>query len=191
MALIDQSFEDYAPQGRDPVHPRFHTMSVPDAERTKTEGRACFKEIEMVEILSPGARNSIPDLPVTEQHRQRWPRQYAAFKQGLEAPLDGTPLIEWPLISRSQAEELAAINVKTLEQLIAMPDNAKQRVMGAVALAHKAEDWLKRADGSLSELREDNDRLRSEIEVLKQTVKELGEAKAARRARNKLEQAAT
>ena len=29
--------------------------------------------------------------PVSEEHKERWPREYAAFKLGMELPSTGTP----------------------------------------------------------------------------------------------------
>ena len=61
-------------------------------------------------------------------------------------PVDGTPLAEWPLMSRSQVEELSFHHVKTVEQLIKMSDVQASKFMGMNDLRRKAKVWLEHTD---------------------------------------------
>ena len=56
--------------------------------------------------------------------------------------VEGTPLAEWPIMSRSQVEELSFHNVKTVEQLVAMSDSLASQFMGMNGLKAKAKMWL-------------------------------------------------
>jgi hypothetical protein len=70
--------------------------------------------------------------PVNDEHKARWPEQYAAFKAGREAPLEGTPLAAWPKMSRARVEELAYFHIRTIEQLAQVDDGRLQNLgMGA------------------------------------------------------------
>lgn len=144
MVLDDTPDFDAAADKGDTARPRFYTKPVQNNFRSESEGRPIFDEKEFVEILVPGDRKTVMDTFVKEEHRRRWPREYAAFKAGLEVPTEGTPLEEWPAITRSQVEELRFGHIRTVEQLAALPDNALNTTvpMGGYPLREKAQRWL-------------------------------------------------
>ena len=125
---------------------RFFHKGRQDAAATKAEGRPIFREVEYVEIRVPGQRDVQACRPATYADKQRFPLHYEKFKQRIEAPVDGTPLAEWPHISRSQAEELSFMNVKTVEQLANLNDNFASRLHGGHSLKRRAGEWLQEAD---------------------------------------------
>jgi hypothetical protein len=98
-------------------------------------------EVEYYDIKVPGERDSIAG-PVNENIKQRFPRHYAAFKQRIAAPVDGTPLSEWAAITRTQVEELAFANIKTIENLANVADNRTNAMRGMTALKQKAAAYL-------------------------------------------------
>lgn len=121
---------------------RFYYKEVQDKEETLEKGRPIFKETEYVEIRIPGKRDIQAARPASYADKQRFSRHYEAFKKRVEAPKEGTPLEEWPMITRSQAEELSFLHVKTVEQLVAMSDNNLSSFMGGYGLQRKAKEWL-------------------------------------------------
>ncbi len=121
---------------------KFFTKQVPDKKATEKEGRPIFKDVEYVDIKVPGNRTGGACHPALFRDKQRFPRHYAAFKERTEMPIEGTPLGEWPLISRSQAEEMAFYNVKTVEQLVSMSDTNASKFLGMQVLKRKAAKWL-------------------------------------------------
>ena len=125
---------------------KFFTKTVPDTDASKKEARAIFKDVEYVDIRVAGSRSSHVCRPARHNDIQRFPKHYEAFKQRKEMPIEGTPLVEWPQISRSQAEELAFLNVKTVEQLSVMADNLAAQRMGGYDLKARAIKWLELAD---------------------------------------------
>lgn len=137
------------PNQGDTAIPRFYTEPVQNGPKSLAAGHPVFDEMEFVEIHVPGDRKTIWAGRVTDVHRQRFPRQYAAFKQGLEAPTEGFPLDQWPGVTRAQVEELRFAHVKTVEQLAALPDDALTRTiaMGGFALRDKAIRYLEAAKG--------------------------------------------
>ena len=98
-------------------------------------------EVEYYDIKVPGERDSISG-PVNEVIKQRFPRHYAAFKQRIAPPVDGTPLNEWAAITRTQVEELAFANIKTIEHLANVADNRTGAMRGMTTLKQKAAAYL-------------------------------------------------
>jgi hypothetical protein len=135
-------FEDGNNSGDAALLVKFFTKTVPDKEATAAQSRAIFKELEYVDIRVAGSRTSNVCRPARPNDISRFPKHYEAFKQRKEAPIEGTPLTEWAVISRSQAEELSFLNVKTVEQLAAMSDNHASQRMGGYDLKAKATKWL-------------------------------------------------
>lgn len=161
-----------AAAGRPPprVVPRFHTQNVELTFKSTQEGRPCFEEREFVEIIIPGNRGSTVVEPVNAEHKGRWPVEYEAFKQGREAPREGTPLTEWPVVNRARVEELAYFHIKTVEELAGVNDNQLQNLgMGARELREAAKKFLEVAKhgtgplmqmmGKIDELTRENERL--------------------------------
>jgi hypothetical protein len=164
---------DFVVHDRDPrdnAIPRFYLNPIQNNFKSQEQGRPIFDEVEFVEILIPGDRNARFDGRVKDEHRQRWPREYAAFKAGLETPAEGTPIREWAAITRGQAEELAFANVRTVEVLASLSDQQLQKVvpMNGYALREKAQRALEQAAGS-----EPAEKLAAEVENLKATIAQM------------------
>ena len=134
---------------KDNTIPRFYVRAVKNEFRSQTEGRPIFEDREYVEILVPGNRGTVVDRAVKEEDRYRWPRQYQAFKQQQEEVLEGTPIEEWAAITRSQAEELKHVHVRTVEVLASLTDEqlAKAVPMGGHGLREKAQRFVEQAAG--------------------------------------------
>lgn len=121
---------------------KFFTKQRKNETESLKEGRPIYKDVEYVDIKVPGNRTGGASRPATFKDKQRFPRHYAAYKQREEMPVEGTPLAEWPIMSRSQVEELSFHNVKTVEQLVAMSDSLASQFMGMNGLKAKAKMWL-------------------------------------------------
>lgn len=169
---------ELAPAGG--VYPRFFIEPVQDELASVQQGRPIFRNEERVEIVIPGDPTKCPVHRVTDEHRNRWRQQYDAFKKGMEAPVEGTPLEEWPAVNRAQVMELRAIGILTVEQISTLSDTATQRVMGLSGLRARAQAYLDDASAiALTEqLSAENDGLRLEVSTLKRQVEELGAATA-------------
>lgn len=135
---------------------KFFVKPMEDKTASLKEGRPVFKDVELIDIKIPGDRTGGVCRPASHQDKQRFPNHYNAFKQRTEVPLDGTPLIEWPLITRSMAEELSFHNVKTVEHLSTMSDNNIGKFMGLNVMKAKALKWLEQAgeEAKVHELQE-------------------------------------
>lgn len=159
-------------------YPRFFLDQVQDIVATEREGRAIYREEERVEIIMPGvAAFTKPVGRVTDEHRQRWPKEYAAFKEGFEISPEGTPLEEWSMLKRSQVLELKWLGFKTVEHLRDMDDHAIQKIgMGGRKIKELAGAFLDDAERNslATRLASDNDRKDAEIAALRHQVEEMG-----------------
>lgn len=124
---------------------KFYVKPVQDRQESIKEGRPIFKDVEYIDIKIPGDRTGGVARPASYQDKQRFAAHYDAFKKRIEMPIEGTPLAEWPLITRSLAEELAFYNVKTVEHLASMSDAHSGKFMGLNSLKAKAKIWLEQA----------------------------------------------
>lgn len=125
---------------------KFFIRAKQDRRESIKEGRPIYKDVEYIDIKIPGSRNAGVNRPATPKDRDRFPKHYAAFKQRTEAPSEGTPLVEWPLMTRSMAEEMAFVNIKTVEHLAASADAHISKFMGGLNIKQKALEWLEIAD---------------------------------------------
>jgi hypothetical protein len=122
---------------------RFFYKNVHNKLESQQAGRPVFKEKTYIEIRVAGQRDIQACRPVTYADKQRFPRHYEAFEKRVEPPTEGMPLLEFPAITRTQAEELSFMNVKTVEQLASMKDANLSKFMNGYKLRDQAVKWLK------------------------------------------------
>jgi len=159
-------------------YPRFFMESVQDLAASANAGRPIFRDEERVEIIMPGNPYTRPVQRVTKAHRDKWEKEYAAFKAGIELSADGTPLEEWPRLKRSQVLELKALNCATVEHVAAMDDQAIARVgLGGRQLRELAKAFLDDAANAaeVERLADDNAKKEAELERLNRQVAALND----------------
>lgn len=170
---------------------KFYYKTVKDTTASDEQGRPVFKEREYVDIRIPGARGAGAARPATHRDKQRFPKHYQAFQQRVELPTEGTPLSEWTVITRSHAEELSFMGVKTVEQLAGMSDSIASQWMGGQNFKAKAKAWLERANKevSVSHLEGELAKRDAQIAALSAKLDELvGDAPKAKRKRRTKEE---
>ena len=173
MNMATEGFDDAqfqtSGQPQDRCIPVFYTRAVEDKEATLKQGRPMFRDVAYVQILVPGNNKDIMDRAVKEEDKQRWPRQWAAYQNGQEQVLEGTPLGEWPLMRPAQIAQLNAVNIRTVEQIADASDAAMQGIgMGARELKAKAKAYLASAKDSKGA-----EALQDEVVTLKAEVERL------------------
>mgnify|MGYP003645014497 CR=1 FL=1 len=123
------------------MHPRLQQALSEEA------GRPIYKEEVYISIMQPGNKDSIPIRPAMEMDKQRFAEHFRKFEaRESQDTVEGTLLDEWAGITRSQAEELKFMNVKTVEQLASMSDSNAQNVMGLNMLKQKANKFMETAE---------------------------------------------
>lgn len=130
----------------------FYTRPVQNMFKSGKEGRPVFEDVIYVRINIPGNKESQIDMPARSEHKQRFPMQWAHYQnktQG-DAREVGTPLSEWPILTRSQAEEFRGIKFFTVESIANASDANINNLgmMGGMAphiLRERAKAFLKAA----------------------------------------------
>lgn len=158
----------------DPCRPVFYEEAVQSGE---VEGRKTYKMVERVKVMMPGNGTTMPVFNVTDEFRERWPKEYEAFKNGIEPDLNGTPLEEWAILNKAQVLELKSMHIRTIEDVATLPDTAVQRVgRGGYALRDRAIAFLDQAKEQelFTRVTSENEVMREQISVLARQVEEMG-----------------
>lgn len=146
----------------DSTRPRFHMASVHDEAASASAGHPVHRDEERVQYLMPGSFNQ-PVMRVTDEHRHRWPREYAAFQAGNTISTTGMPIEAWPLLTRAQVAELKAMEIHTVEQCATLNDEVmgRTRTMGIRKIRELAAAYLDDAEAGkqVAELTRLNDLL--------------------------------
>ena len=175
---------------KDMPYVMFETITIEDPARTKAEGRICFKDQDYAVITVPGDKGNNKDKiesffekkeaemrngRVHPEWIKKWRADYESYKQGLEIPVDGTPIKGWKLISGSQQEELIRMNVRTVEALANLSDDGVRNFgMGAITLKQRAKAWIEQNGSKEADTLLLAD-LMKQVESLSGTVKALTE----------------
>lgn len=150
------------------LHVTFYTKAMRDNYKSEKEGRPVFRDITYIKILTPGNQLSEIDTPAREDHKQRFPLHWAAYEnsQGKGEQIVGTPLDQWPAISRAEAEELKGIKFFTVEQIAGASDLQSQRLgMNGNLLRQKAKAFLMSAQDSALEQKQAVDIARKDDQI--------------------------
>ena len=152
---------------------RFYKKPIQQEQESIDAGRPIYKEFDFVHICVAGDTLTEIDTYALQQHRQRFPIQWANYMNRVGAndeEVVGTPVAEWPLVSKSQAEELRAIKFFTVESIAGASDQQLQRMgmaagMSPFAFRDKAKAFLNLATNSA-----ETDKRESEINALKEEL---------------------
>jgi len=160
---------------------QFYKKSVKQEDASNEAGRPIFKEFDFVRIMIPGDNLTEIDTYAQESHKQRFPRQWAHYQNQVATHEDiiGTPLDQWPQVTRSQAEELRGLKFHTVESIADCSDQQLQRIgMVAGMSPHnfrlKAKAFLNLANDSaevaqreaeLQALKAENDKIKAETDA--------------------------
>jgi hypothetical protein len=152
---------------------RFYRKPVHQEQESMDAGRPIYKEFDFVHICVAGDTLTEIDTFALQQHKTRFPIQWANYMNRLGAndeEVVGTPVAEWPLVSKSQAEELRAMKFHTVESIASASDLQLQRMgmaagMSPYAFRDKAKAFLNLATNSA-----ETDKRESEINALKEEL---------------------
>jgi len=160
---------------------QFYKKSMKQEDASNEAGRPIFKEFDFVRIMIPGDNLTEIDTYAQDSHKQRFPRQWAHYLNQTAGHEDivGTPLDQWPQVTRSQAEELRGLKFYTVEAIADCSDQQLQRIgMVAGMSPHnfrlKAKAFLNLANDSaevaqreseLQALKEENAKIKAETDA--------------------------
>jgi hypothetical protein len=160
---------------------RFYKRPVQQEAETLAAGRPIYKEFDFVHICVAGDTLTEIDTYVLQSHKTRFPIQWANYQNRIgkdDQEVVGTPVAEWPLVSKSQAEELRAMKFYTVESIAGASDQQLQRMgmaagMSPYAFRDKAKSFLNLASDSA-----ETDKRTQEINELKEELAKKAEENA-------------
>jgi hypothetical protein len=152
---------------------RFYKRPVQQEHESLEAGRPIFKEFDFVHICVAGDTLTEIDTYALPSHKTRFPLQWANYMNRVganEPDIVGTPVSEWPIVSKSQAEELRALKFHTVEAIAHASDLQLQRMgmaagMSPYAFRDKAKAFLNLAINAA-----ETDKRESEINSLKEEL---------------------
>jgi hypothetical protein len=152
------------------ITPIFFMEPTLDEKASAEQGRAVYKEMEIVHLHIAGDSCSIHATLVDDVIKQRFPEQYKHWKQTNQGHhVSGTPLKMWPPATPIQIKELEAIHVYSVEDLASIADVHINRIPDGRLWRDKAAAWLRVASDSVAaqKMQEVNDALQAQIDELK------------------------
>lgn len=184
-----------------PPYVSFETKSIEDRAASIEAGLYKTRDVDFANVTPQGSKDRIErnvaewfEALETQVAQGRFKREwltgfresYKAWKDGRELPLNGTPILTWPVLSPSQVKSTLDAQVRTVEDLATANEETIARIgMGGRALKDKAVSWLSAASGNgkvteeLSALRVKNEAAEARNVLLEKQVKELAAKVAA------------
>lgn len=158
------------------VFVQFYSDAVELKAESEKQGRPIFKDLAHIRKMIPGDASTIIERVAKDHDKNMFPREWEAFQRQQVNGVIGTPLEQWPQVTRAQVKEAKYFEVHTVEQLSELSDTSCQRMgMGFFELRNKAKAYLEAAKSTAAETAQaaENQRLRDEIEALKAQVSEV------------------
>lgn len=142
---------------------------------TDKAGRAIFKQTAFLSIIFPGDKTKRTYRPATDADKRRFPLQWAAFEKGEKAIEDGTPIMQWNYLSKSQALELKHMGFWTVEMLANASDTQLGDLIGGMTLRKQAQVFLEstKGDSKYTSLVAENEQLKSKLEAQDSVIETL------------------
>jgi hypothetical protein len=147
-----------------PPYVAWEYRPVEDRAASIEKGHYATKDVAFAVITRPGSRDSLDKEAETwlaelsmrarkNEFRSDWlqalQQSYQFWKTGEEAPVSGTPIRGWQVLSPSAQKELIGLGIRTVEDLAALPDSELNPIgTGAVSYKQKARAWLDAASGN-------------------------------------------
>lgn len=155
MSTVDETRPPYVSWEYRPVEDRNASIAA---------GHYVSKDVAFATITRPGSRDTLDKealvwlAEIREKGRKKeipatwFPAFEASFKSwqtGEEAPVTGTPIKGWPILSPAAQKDLISSGIRTVEDLASMADGELGVIgTGAVSYKAKAKAWLTAAEGS-------------------------------------------
>jgi nucleotidyltransferase/DNA polymerase involved in DNA repair len=133
--------------GDDQLLVRFYRDIKQNPAKTEAEGRPIYDDVDWIEIHQPGNKLTSLMRQATDKDKQRFPRHWQAYQaRENQEELSGTPIEQWPGVTKAQVAELKHLNIRSIEQLVNLSDGNSTAIMGIAALKRNAKAYLEAAD---------------------------------------------
>lgn len=112
---------------------KFYQKAVQNNFKTANEGRPIMEMRDFVLIEVPGNNTLVIDTYAHEEHKKRFPIQWARYQnEKTDGDIEGTLLHDWPVLNSAVAAELKHFKFYTVEQ-IAQASDAQLNTLGMAA----------------------------------------------------------
>lgn len=171
-----------------PAYVRFERRPIEDKAASLKAGHVVCKDVDYALVTPPYSKDCVEYKVETwltnmEQNvrkgripsewMKQWKEAYKAWKDGQEAPVNGTDVRNWSAVTPAQVKNLVAAGCYTVEDLAAANDQALRYIgMGANELKRKANAYLQ-ASKDIGPVVMMNNALETENEQLKGTIDSL------------------
>ena len=163
------------------LHVEFYNKAVEIPFESSKAGRPVFKDMVYIRITTPGIpiMNTI-DRAIREADKIRFPKHWDYFErtQG-QSGIVGTPVEQWPFLSKAQAEEMKGAKFYTVEMIANASDQQIGSIgmlggMAPLAMRERARAYLNAAAGNA-----DKEHTASELAKAKQEIEDMKKQMAA------------
>lgn len=161
--------------------PHFKREAVKDEEKSEAAGRPIYEDRDFVEFRHPGELKTKQVCEVTKSRLQQWRDDkekqayvaaYNRWKETQENTVEGTPLTEWPRMTRSRVMELREAGIVTVEQLASLGADVVDKFK-LTKDQQAAQIFLKPENEAVRDLKKENRKLESEVEEMKAQLAQL------------------
>jgi hypothetical protein len=172
-----------------PPYVMFEVRAIEDRNASIEAGHYVARDVDFALITPQGSKDQIElivhewfQMLEQEVRSDRFPLEwlssyksaYKHWKEGQEIPLEGFPIVNWPVLSPAQVQIFLGIGIRTIEDVAVMNEEAIQHIgMGGRNLKQRAEEWLKTAGSEQSRNSEKLVALQQENEQLKENIKQI------------------
>lgn len=145
-----------------PPYVVWESRAIEDRDASLKAGHYVSKNIDFAIITRPGSRDTLDkealvwlaELREKSRKNELPPRWFEAFsesykfwKNGEEAPVEGTPIKGWPVLSPAAQKDLIHAGIRTVEDLAQFSDSELSVIgIGALSFKQKAQAWLAAAN---------------------------------------------
>lgn len=163
------------------LYVEFYWREVKNEQKSLEQGVPVFESKEYVKIMAAGDKTKNWDRPVRKVSNgseisdlDRFPKQYAQFLRQEEQVLEGTPVLEWSQITRSDAAMLKSLGIHTIQQLASIGDHSLT-FNGARMYRDMAKTWLEKAGSEADSAKwaKEKSELQDQITALKNQMQGL------------------
>ena len=178
-----------------PAYVTFHRVAVENVKQSEEQGRYVAVDVDFVHLTPnyskdvmkfkiptwiANMKNDMANNRLPKEWYDNYLKQYEAWKNGQELPLNGIPIKGWGVISPAIQETLIHMNIKTVEDAALMNDEAIKRIgMGGLDVKTKAKTWLAQLNDKgaltmeMSAIVKKNGVLEGSVESLQRQVEQL------------------
>lgn len=141
-----------------PPYVTFETRAEEDRQASIDAGHMVYRNVDYAIITPRGSKDRIERVAhewlahIDRESRQDrfdpawvagYRKNYQFWKDGQEAPVEGTALTQWPGLSPAQIKNFANINVRSVEDIASANEETISRMgQGARDLKNRAINWL-------------------------------------------------